>query len=45
MADFRGDTCGHLGRNSSFWQQRICGFDPAAWVSSEFDMIPEDEGE
>jgi hypothetical protein len=45
MADSCGDPCGHLGRNSSFQQRRICGFDSAAWVSSEFDMSPEEEGE
>jgi hypothetical protein len=28
MADFRGDPVRHLGRNSSFEQRRICGFDP-----------------
>jgi hypothetical protein len=45
MADFRGDPLRHLGRNSSFQQRRICGFDSAAWVSSEFDMSPEEEGD
>jgi hypothetical protein len=45
MADSCGDPCVHLGRNSSFQQRRIRGFDSAAWGSSEFDMSPEEEGE
>jgi hypothetical protein len=45
MADSCGDPCGHLGRNSSFEQWRICGFDSAACVSSEFDMSREEESE
>jgi hypothetical protein len=45
MAVSCGDPCVHLGRNSSFEQRRICGFDPAAWVSSEFDVSPKEEGE
>jgi hypothetical protein len=43
MADSCGDPCGHLGRNSSFQQRRICGFDPGAWVYSEFEWYPEEE--
>jgi hypothetical protein len=45
MADFRCDPLRHLGRNGSFWQRRVCGFDSGAWGYSEFDMSPEEEGE
>jgi hypothetical protein len=43
MADSRGDPLRHLGRNSSFWQRRIFGFDLGAWVYLEFDMSPEED--
>jgi hypothetical protein len=45
MADSCGDPLRHLGRNGSFWQQSIFGFDLGAWANSGFDVSREEESE
>jgi hypothetical protein len=45
MADSRCDPLRYFGQNGSFWQRRLWGFDPGVWGCSEFETIPENEGE